>query len=147
MPDKVLLEYRKWSALYLASIGQGDALVLDQDALEDVNDELLIPRDTSKQLEFACRYFIQVSLLIRPGRSTDNQIRVETTTPRNRHLRFCLATQKEANALSRRIDYNTSTEQCIRLMANEHGALNTTPYNKVYFGRAELLDRPDADMD
>lgn len=32
-------------------------------------------------------------------------------------------------------------------MANVHGGFNTIPYNKVYFGRAELLDLLDADMD
>lgn len=55
--DKVLVEYRKWTALYLASVGQGDALILDPDAPEDINDGLLFPQDASKQLEFACRVF------------------------------------------------------------------------------------------
>ncbi|EON64493.1 hypothetical protein W97_03725 [Coniosporium apollinis CBS 100218] len=80
-------------------------------------------------------------------KTTDTKIRVGTKSTRGRHLWFWLATRKKANALPSRVDYSASTEKCIRLMANEHGGFNTTPYNKVYFGRAELLDLLDADMD
>ncbi|EON64492.1 hypothetical protein W97_03724 [Coniosporium apollinis CBS 100218] len=55
--EKFLFEYRKWTALYLASVGQDGALILDPDAPEDVNDGPLFPKDASKQLEFACRVF------------------------------------------------------------------------------------------
>lgn len=145
--DRTLREYRKWTALYLTNIGQGEDLTINGEAPDDINDALLFPSDASLQVEYACKYLIQASRRIIPQRPSKNtKIRVSTIISRRKHLWFWLAAQKIANACPTWTEYFTATQQCIRYISKELGGFNVTPYNKVYLGKIELVELVDSDM-